>query len=349
MLRLGKELLIFDGGMGSELERMGLGDADPMECNLTHPDAVRAIHRAYAQAGADILTTNTFGLNRVKYRGQAPMEEVALAAVSHAREAGKTVFFDVGPTGALLAPIGTLTFDEAYAAFAEIAELTSDRVDGYIVETFSDLYELKACILALKEHTDKPIFATMTFDRTGRTLTGSTPEIAALCLEGLGVDALGVNCSLGPQELWPVVGRMLAATSLPVIVQPNRGLPVWREGRTVYELSEDDFAAILLNFEFLGFSGGDQTEFTGFHLQPGIVELEGHGAFEHQFEGGHGLVELEKFVAARKDGGVDDIFGPQGDGVVSAVVPRFGVHVERDPFPEDFRLRLKIHSMNASL
>ena len=243
MLRLGKELLIFDGGMGSELERMGLGDADPMECNLTHPDAVRAIHRAYAQAGADILTTNTFGLNRVKYRGQAPMEKVALAAVSHAREAGKTVFFDVGPTGALLAPIGTLTFDEAYAAFAEIAELTSDRVDGYIVETFSDLYELKACILALKEHTDKPIFATMTFDRTGRTLTGSTPEIAALCLEGLGVDALGVNCSLGPQELWPVVGRMLAATSLPVIVQPNRGLPVWREGRTVYELSEDDFAA----------------------------------------------------------------------------------------------------------
>lgn len=113
--------------------------------------------------------------------------------------------------------------------------------------------------------------------------------------------------------------------------------------------AEDDFAAILLNFEFLGFSGGDQTEFTGFHLQPGIVELEGHGAFEHQFEGGHGLVELEKFVSARKDGGVDDIFGPQGDGVVSAVVPRFGVHVERDPFPEDFRLRLKIHSMNASL
>ncbi|UKI30808.1 MAG: hypothetical protein L6W00_23450 [Lentisphaeria bacterium] len=108
------------------------------------------------------------------------------------------------------------------------------------------------------------------------------------------------------------------------------------------------FSAILLNFQFLGFSGGDQAEFAGFHLQPGVVELKCHAAFEHQFEGGHGLVELKKFVSTRKDGRVNDIFGPQGDGVVSAVVPRFGVHVERDTFPDDFRLRLEIHSVNAA-
>lgn len=239
---LGKQLLIFDGGMGSELERAGLGDFDPMELNLTHPEAVCAVHRAYAQAGADVITANSFGLNAIKYRGKYALEELVLAAVRNARSAGKPVYFDVGPTGALLAPVGTLTFEEAYEAYAHLARLTSGLVDGYIAETFSDLLELKACILALKEHTDRPVFATMTFDGTGRTLTGSTPEIAALTLEGLGVDALGVNCSLGPAETFPVAERMLAVTTLPVIVQPNRGLPVWREGRTVYELSDEVFA-----------------------------------------------------------------------------------------------------------
>ena len=252
MLPLGKQLLIMDGGMGSELERMGLGELLPEDCNLTHPDAVRAVHAAYAQAGADIITANTFGLNRIKYRGRFPLEDVVRAAVENARSAGKEVFFDVGPTGALLAPVGTLTFDEAYAAYAEIARLTSDMVGGYIVETFSDLYELKACMLALKEHSDKPVFATMTFDKSGRTLTGSTPEIAALFLEGLGADALGVNCSLGPEELFPVAERMLRATGLPVIVQPNRGLPVLRGGRTVYELPDEAFAAWAEKFAAAG-------------------------------------------------------------------------------------------------
>lgn len=242
MLRLGKKLTVFDGGMGSELERAGLGAYDPVELNLTHAEAVRAVHRAYAEAGADVITANTFGLNRIKYRGEYSLKELACAAVENARAAGKEVLFDVGPTGALLAPVGTLTFDEAYEAYAEIARLTSDMVGGYLVETFSDLYELKACVLALKEHSDKPVFATVTFDRSGRTLTGSTPEIVALLLEGLGADAIGVNCSLGPEELFPVAERLLAATDLPVIVQPNRGLPVWKDGRTVYELPDETFA-----------------------------------------------------------------------------------------------------------
>ena len=254
MLPLGKQLIVFDGGFGSELERRGLGEYIPEDLNVTHADEIRAIHRAYAEAGADVITANSFGLNRIKYKGKYPLETLVRAAVENARAAGKEVFFDVGPTGALLAPVGTLTFDEAYEAFAEIARLTSDMVGGYIVETFSDLYELKACVLALKEHSDKPVYATVTFDAGARTLTGSTPEIVADLLEGLGVDALGVNCSLGPEELAPIVERLLNATDLPVIVQPNRGLPKLENGKTVYDLAEDEFAHWMRKFVEMGVS-----------------------------------------------------------------------------------------------
>ena len=239
MLRLGKNVIVFDGGFGSELERRGLSGGVPEDLNITNPEDIQAIHKAYSHA--DIATANTFGLNRIKYHGAYTLEEVAKQAVENARASGNKVFIDIGPTGAMLEPLGTLTFDEAYGAFAEIAEITKDMADGYIAETFSDLYELKACVLALKEHTDKPVFATVTFDSTGRTLTGSTPEIVANTLEGLGVDALGVNCSLGPKELLPVVQRLLDSTTLPVIVQPNRGLPVLENGKTVYKLGIDEF------------------------------------------------------------------------------------------------------------
>lgn len=238
MLQLGKNVIVFDGGFGSELERRGLTGI-PEDLNVTNAKDIQDIHRAYSCA--DIATANTFGLNRIKYHGLYTLEEVAKQAVENARVSGNKVFVDIGPTGAMLEPLGTLTFDEAYNAFAEIAEITKDLADGYIAETFSDLYELKACILALKERTDKPIFATVTFDSTGRTLTGSTPEIVANTLEGLGVDALGVNCSLGPKELLPVVQRLLNSTALPVIVQPNRGLPVLENGKTVYRLDIDEF------------------------------------------------------------------------------------------------------------
>lgn len=251
MQRLGKQVMIFDGGFGSELEKRGLGGV-PEDLNITHADEIRAIHRAYACA--DIVSTNTFGLNRIKYRGAYSLREVAQKAIENARAAGKLVFFDVGPTGAMLQPIGTLSFEDAYAAYAEIAELTAGDVDGYIAETFSDLYELKACVLALKEHTDKPVFATMTFDEKGRTLTGTTPEIAALTLAGLGVDALGVNCSLGPKELCGVVERLVACSPVPVVVQPNRGLPVLRDGKTVYDLDIDTFDLYTQKFVQTGVS-----------------------------------------------------------------------------------------------
>lgn len=238
MLQLGKNVIVFDGGFGSELERRGLAGI-PEDLNITNPQDIQEIHRAYSCA--DIATANTFGLNRIKYHGNYPIDQLARQAIENAKASGNKVFVDIGPTGAMLEPLGSLTFDEAYNAFAEIADITKDLADGYIAETFSDLYELKACILALKERTDKPIFATVTFDSTGRTLTGSTPEIVANTLEGLGVDALGVNCSLGPKELLPVVERLLNATTLPVIVQPNRGLPVLENGKTVYKLGIDEF------------------------------------------------------------------------------------------------------------
>lgn len=238
MLQFGKKVIVLDGGLGSELERRGLTGI-PEDLNITHAQQVQDIHRSYACA--DIVTTNTFGLNPVKYHGAYEIERVAEKAIENARAAGKKVFFDVGPTGAMMAPMGTLSFDEAYRAYARMAEITAHAVDGYIAETFSDLYELKACVLALKEHSNVPVIATMTFDEKGRTLTGTTPEIAALTLAGLGVAALGVNCSLGPCELYDVVCRLTACSPVPVVVQPNRGLPVLRDGKAVYELDIETF------------------------------------------------------------------------------------------------------------
>ncbi|HJA02613.1 MAG TPA: homocysteine S-methyltransferase family protein [Candidatus Gallimonas gallistercoris] len=247
-----RKVVVIDGGFGSELERRGVLAAVPEDLNLTDGETVRSIHRAYAMA--DIITTNSFGLNRIKYRGKFSIKEVAEAAISNARTAGKKVFFDIGPTGGMMQPLGTLTFEEAFEAFSEIAACTKELVDGYIVETFSDLLELKACILALKEQTEKPIFATMTFDQSCRTLNGTTPEIAAALLENLGVSALGVNCSLGPRELKPVVERFLSVSHLPVIVQPNRGIPTFEDGKTVYSLSVEDFMAPMEEFIQMGVS-----------------------------------------------------------------------------------------------
>lgn len=251
MLQLGKEVIVFDGGLGSEIEKRGL-EGIPEDLNVTHPAEIQAIHRAYSRA--DCIMTNSFGLNRIKYKGKYTIKELAEKAVENARAAGKKVFFDIGPTGAMLQPMGTLSFDEAYEAFAEVVELTNDIVDGYIVETFSDLYEIKACILAVKEHTDKPLYATMTFDSTGRTLTGSTPEIVANTLEGLGVDALGANCSLGLKDMEGIVIRLLSCSNIPVIVQPNRGLPQLKNGKTEYTLGVDEFDEYISKFIEMGVS-----------------------------------------------------------------------------------------------
>lgn len=252
MLRLGKEIMIFDGGMGSEIEKRGLADFIPEELNITHSEAIKEIHLAYKNAC--FATTNTFGLNRIKYHGKYEIKDLALKAIENAKASSSKIFFDIGPTGAMLEPIGTLRFDDAYNAFKEIVEISRDYVDGYIVETFSDLYELKACILAVKENSNKPIFVTMTFDKTCRTLTGSTPEIFVNTAEGLGVDALGVNCSLGPKELEECITRILNCTHTPVIIQPNRGLPKIKNGKTYYDLEVEEFDFYVKKYIDMGVS-----------------------------------------------------------------------------------------------
>ena len=250
--KLGKEIMIFDGGMGSEIEKLGLSHLIPEELNITHSKEIQNIHLSYS--GSDFITTNTFGLNRIKYHGKYTLEELANKAIENARITNKIVMFDMGPTGKMLKPLGDLSFDDCYECYKEMVLLTKDKVDGYIIETFSDLYEIKACILAIKENSNLPVFATMTFDNTGRTLTGSTPEIVVNTLEGLGVDCLGVNCGLGPKELYNVIERFINNAHKPIIIQPNRGLPTLKNGKTIYNLEFEEFDSYTKKYVEMGVS-----------------------------------------------------------------------------------------------
>lgn len=247
-----EKVQIFDGGMGSSLEERGVSFNCVEDLNITHEDVIRDIHLGYKNA--DYITTNTFGLNKFKYKGNYSLKEVALKAIENARVVSRKVFFDIGPTGLLMEPIGSLNFKDAYEAFKEVVEISKDYVDGYIVETFSDLLEIKACILAVKENSDKPVFATMTFSDNGRTLTGTTPLIMVNTLEGLGVDVLGVNCSLGPKDLMPIVREIMKYAHIPVIVQPNRGIPKYINGKASYELDHVEYKKYIKMFLDLGVS-----------------------------------------------------------------------------------------------
>lgn len=253
-----QKVSIFDGGFGTELQKRGLKAGDvPEELNITNPSVIKSIHKAYFEAGCDYITTNTFGANRFKVsESKYSLKEIILAAINNAKEGAPKakIMFDIGPLGKLLAPLGQLSFDEAYDAFKEIVLISKDYVDGYILETFTDVFEIKAAILAVKENSDKLVFATMTFDETKRTLTGSTPTIVALLLEGLGVDALGVNCSLGPFELVPIVKEMISVTHTPIIVQANRGLPKIANGITFYDLKLSEFSDAYEMFVEMGVS-----------------------------------------------------------------------------------------------
>jgi len=246
------KIKIFDGGMGSTLEELGLITECVEDLNITHSDAIKSIHKSYSVA--DYITTNTFGLNKFKYTGKYSIKEVALKAIENAKVVNKKTFFDIGPTGLLMKPLGSLSFEDAYECFKELVLITKDYVDGYIVETFSDLLEIKACILAIKENSNKQVFATMTFQANGRTLTGTSPEIMVNTLEGLNVDVLGVNCSLGPKDLIPIVEKIMTYTHTPVLVQANRGIPKYNNGKATYELTADEFKEYNKKFIDLGVS-----------------------------------------------------------------------------------------------
>ena len=242
----GRRSLLFDGGMGTMLQAAGLAAGElPELLNLTDPEGISAVHAAYVAAGSEAVTTNTFGANARKLGGKAEVEEVFRAAVGCARRAGaRYVAADIGPIGALLRPMGTLSFAEAYGLFAQQARAAARAgADLFIIETMTDLAEIKAAVLACRENTDLPIVATMTFEEDGRTFLGTSPEVAAVTLDALGVEALGINCSLGPAELRGLAKRMLAVTAKPVIVQANAGLPHVEDGRTVYGIDPRAYAA----------------------------------------------------------------------------------------------------------
>ena len=245
----GEAYLVFDGAMGTMLQRKGLaaGELPELLC-LADPRSITAIHRAYVEAGSQAVTTNTFDANRLKLGGAASVEEVFEAAVRCARESGAAyVAADIGPTGELMSPMGDLEFSEAFDLFAEQAVAAEKAsADLVIIETMADVLEMTAAVLAVKASCSLPVFATMTFTASGRTFLGTGPRDAALVLAALGVDALGVNCSAGPADLRPVVEEMLEVASCPVIVQANAGLPEVVDGVTSYALPPADYAAAVL-------------------------------------------------------------------------------------------------------
>jgi len=238
------ELLFFDGAMGTMLQSRGLTAGQlPELYNLTHPELVTDIHRAYVTAGADIITSNTFQAHELKL-GEHSVEAVVAAGITCAKAAGpRFVALDVGPLGQLMEPMGTVRFEQAYEVFRrQMVAGEAAGADLILIETISDLYEAKAAILAAKENTNLPVFCTMTFQADGRSFVGCDPLTAVLTLQGLGVDALGVNCSMGPDALRPVVETMLAHARVPVLLQANAGLPTICNGHSCYHLSVADYA-----------------------------------------------------------------------------------------------------------
>ena len=244
---LGKRLVFVDGGMGTMLQAAGLtGGEAPERWNLTHPETVAEVHRAYLAAGCDIVTANTFGATGARFG--AELQKVIQAGVKLARqgveEAGHGfAAFDMGPTGKLLAPYGELPFQEAVSLYRQAAAWGAEAgADLIIIETMGDPYEMKAAVLGAREACDLPILATMMADVNGRLLTGGTVETMAVLLDGLGVTALGLNCGLGGPEMLPLLRRIRRVTERPLLCSPNAGLPRMEGGRTVFPAGPEAFA-----------------------------------------------------------------------------------------------------------
>ena len=238
-------IIRLDGAMGTQLQARGLQPGEiPELWNLMRPADITAVHRAYLEAGADIVSTNTFGANPAKYHGDAPLKDVIAAAVQCARDAGaKRVALDVGPTGKLLKPAGDFEFDAAYDAFAEQIRLGAEAgADLVFLETFGDTYELKAALLAAKENAKLPILASVALGEDGKLLTGADVDTIAALFNALKPDAAGFNCGLGPDRLFPFLKRFASRTNLPIIAKPNAGLPKVVDGKTVFTVGPEEFA-----------------------------------------------------------------------------------------------------------
>jgi len=242
-------ILVIDGGMGTMLQVKGLKLGEtPETFNIEEREIIKEIHKDYIENGAMVLTTNTFGANELKLEHcDYSVEKIIDAAINIAKEAREDkkiyIALDIGPIGQLLEPMGTLSFERAYEIFKrQIVQGVKSGADLIIIETMTDLYEAKAALLAAKENSTLPVLCTMSFEENGRTFTGCTPESMAVVLEGLGADAVGVNCSLGPKELLPIIKRIVKATNIPVMAQANAGLPELILGETVFNITAEEFA-----------------------------------------------------------------------------------------------------------
>ena len=257
--RLGKEWLFCDGGTGTFLQEHGLqGGELPETWNVLHPEVILELYESYLSAGADIFNTNTFGLNSLKFPGR--IEELMNAAVELAKQArvntGREdayIAIDVGPTGKLLEPMGDLSFDRAVELFGEVMA-AGEKAGGdlILIETMSDSYEAKAAVLAAKECTNLPVIVTTVYDQKGKLLTGGNVDSTVAMLEGLGVDALGMNCGMGPDLMIPMVERMVEVTSVPIVVNPNAGLPRTEGDKTVFDVTPEEFSDIMCKIADMG-------------------------------------------------------------------------------------------------
>ena len=268
--RLGKEWLFFDGGTGSILQEKGLkGGELPERWNLTRPEDIIDLHCGYLKAGCDIFNTNTFGANALKFPGpgtdagteeHGELRRIVETAVALAKEARRRadredayIALDIGPTGRLLQPLGDLPFEKAVEIFGEVVRIgAAAGADLVLIETMSDSYESKAAVLAAKENCDLPVLITNVYDKSGKLLTGGTVDSTVAMLEGLRVDGLGVNCGMGPEQMIPIVQRMTEVASVPILVNPNAGLPRSENGRTVYDVDPESFAEWMKKIAAMG-------------------------------------------------------------------------------------------------
>ncbi|MCF0145837.1 MAG: homocysteine S-methyltransferase family protein, partial [Eubacterium sp.] len=266
---LGKKRLVLDGATGSVLQTRGLKAGElPERWNLSHPDEIIGLAESYYRAGSDIVLTNTFGANALKY--PEDLKEIVTAAVRNTKTARENVLremdengkadrgdlfvaLEMGPTGKLLAPMGDLPFEDAVSLFGEVVRYGAEAgADLILIETMNDSYEAKAALLAAKENSDLPVCVSMTYDGSGKLLTGGTVDSTAAMLEGLGADAVGMNCGLGPEQMLPIVKRLLEVSSVPVFVKPNAGLPRVENGKTVYDITPEGFAGWMKQIAELG-------------------------------------------------------------------------------------------------
>ncbi|MCD8360423.1 MAG: homocysteine S-methyltransferase family protein [Acidaminococcaceae bacterium] len=259
---LGRELLFFDGATGTMLQALGLQPGElPELWNFTNADKVQSVHEAYLDSGSNIIKSNTFGANRLKFKDMdIAVDEVVAAALKIGRAAcsGREKAFvalNLGPTGKLLAPYGNLTFEEAVDIYGEVVRSGARHgADLILIETMSDTYEIKAALLAAKENSDLPVIVTLTFDEDGKLLTGADVLSAVAMVEGLGADAVGFNCGLGPKQMRRLLPQLLEACSLPIVLNPNAGLPVQRDGKTVFDVGPEEFARMMQEMIPLGIS-----------------------------------------------------------------------------------------------